>query len=128
VVFQGFQDNMQVPLLAIGRLKAGSQRSFDWVPEVDVVWDRGGDEQKKNIDILCLSDGKLYVGEAKLNDRIEPEQFHFYEDLCQRVKIDGVVFATAKRKWGRGTRQRIERLGESWSGEVVVLTASELYQ
>jgi hypothetical protein len=127
VVFQGFQDNMQVPLLAINCLRSRSKSNFEWIPERNVFWRSNGIELSKNVDLLCLSDGRSYIGEAKLGYDIEGEQFSFYEELCQRIPADGIVFATAKTQWGRGTLKRIGDLAKRWSGEVIVLTGTDLY-
>ncbi len=128
VIFQGFEDNMQVPLLALHQLRSTSRHHFEWVPDSDAYWTEEGKELHRNIDVLCLCDGKLYIGEAKSNDEIEVNQFSFYEEVCRRVPIDGIVFATSKSRWGRGTLERIERLKTWFKGEVIVLTGDELYQ
>lgn len=127
VIFQGFNDNMQVPLLALHSLQRKSQRCFEWVPDSNVYWTEGGNEVKRNLDILCISDGKFHIGETKSNDEIERDQFSFYVDICRRVAIDGIVFATSKPRWGRATLQRIEQLKTQFKGEVIVLTGHDLY-
>jgi hypothetical protein len=127
IIFQGFNDNMQVPLLALRHLQRKSQQCFEWVPDSDVYWTEGGNEVKRNVDILCLCDGKFYVGEAKSNEAIERDQFLFYVDICRRVAIDGIVFATSKPQWDRATYQRIEQLKAQFNGEVLVLTGHDLY-
>jgi hypothetical protein len=127
VIFQGFADNMQVPLLALHYLKRQSKHCFEWIPDSNVYWSEHGQDKHNNIDILCLCDGKFYIGEAKSNDEIEAEQFSFYESVCQRVTIDGIVFATSRQEWKRSTHQRIDQLREKFHGEIVVLTAHNLY-
>ncbi len=127
VIFQGFKDNMHVPLLALNYLRQRSQHSFEWVPDSDVYRQAGDDKSHRNLDILCIVDGKFYVGEAKSNDEIETKQFSFYEEVCQRVAIDGIVFATSQRQWNKGTQQRIDSLKTWYKGEVLVLTEKELY-
>ena len=127
VVFKGFENNMQVPLLSLDYLRRKSKYHFEWVPDSDVYWLESNKEHHKNIDLLCLCDGKLFIGEAKSNDEIEPGQFSFYEGLCKHVTVDGVIFATSNSQWGRGTRQRIEGLKTWFRGEVLVLTEKDLY-
>jgi hypothetical protein len=127
VIFQGFEDDMQVPLLALNYLKRRSQHHFEWIPDSDVYWSENNEEMHQNVDILCICDGKLYIGEAKSNDEIDEKQFSFYEKICKLVTLDGIVFATSKPRWGRGVLQRIERLKSWFEGEVFVLTATELY-
>jgi hypothetical protein len=127
VIFQGFNDNMQVPLLALHYLQHKSQQCFEWVPDSDIYWIEDGNEVKRNVDILCLCDGKFYIGEAKSNEEIERDQFSFYADICRRVAIDGIVFATSKPQWSRSTHQRIEQLKAWFDGEVLILTGHDLY-
>lgn len=128
VIFHGFAQNMHVPLLSLDYLKHRSKHHFAWIPDSDVYWLDNNNELHRNLDILSLSDGKLYVGEAKSNDRIDAEQFSFYEDICRRVAIDGIVFATTQPHWNKGTLQRIEKLQAQYDGEVIVLTQADLYR
>jgi hypothetical protein len=127
VIFQGFEDDMQVPLLALNYLKRRSQHHFEWIPDSDVYWFENDEEMHQNVDILCICDGKLFIGEAKSNDEIDVRQFSFYEKICKLVTVDGIVFATSKPQWGRGVDQRIEQLKSWFVGEVLVLTETELY-
>ena len=127
VIFQGFNDNMQVPLLTLHFLQRKSQQCFEWVPDSDVYWIEDGNEVKRNVEILCHCDGKFYIGEAKSNEEIERDQFSFYVDICRRVVIDGIVFATSKLRWDRATYERIEQLKAQFDGEVLVLTRHDLY-
>jgi hypothetical protein len=105
VIFQGFEDDMQVPLLALNYLKRRSQHHFEWIPDSDVYWFENDEEMHQNVDILCICDGKLFIGEAKSNDEIDVRQFSFYEKICKIVTVDGIVFATSKPQWGRGVDQ-----------------------
>lgn len=128
VIFQGFEDNMQVPLLALQYLKQMSKHMFEWLPDSNVFWNENGKRVSGNIDIICLRDGKMYIGEAKSNDDINKEQFSFYERICKNVAIDGIVFATSQTAWSKGTQSRIENL-KTWfkKEDVVILTKKELY-
>jgi len=127
VIFQGFNHHMEVPLLALNYLKNTSKHTFEWVPDSDVYMQTGDNKSYRNLDILCIVDGKFYIGEAKSNDEIEARQFSFYEEVCKRVAIDGVVFATSQSRWDKGTQQRIDSLKTWYKGEVLVLTENELY-
>ncbi len=127
VIFQGFEDNMQVPLLALNYLRSASKHAFEWVPDSNVYTQPDDRKAYRNIDILCISDGKFYIGEAKSNDVIEADQFSFYEQVCKSVAIDGIVFATSQAHWNRGTQQHIDNLRTWFEGEIIVLTEKELY-
>jgi hypothetical protein len=91
------------------------------------IWYEQGKEQFRNIDLICLCDGKLYIGEAKSSNEIDNKQFSFYEEICKRVQVDGIVFATSQMEWGRGTRDRIRNLKTWFNGEVMTLTKKELF-
>lgn len=127
VVFQGFADNMQVPLLALNCLRRLSFSHFEWLPDSNIYWQKEREENHKNVDILCLRDGRLYVGEAKSNDTIPDDQFAFYETISQHVAVDGLVFATSQPKWKEGTQKRIHQLEKQFKGDILVLTAQQLY-
>jgi hypothetical protein len=127
VIFQGFNDNMQVPLLALSYLKRKSLHVFEWLPDSNLYVNADGKGPLGNIDILCLCDGKFYIGEAKSNNEIKKDQFAFYEGICRSVAVDGVVLATTEPYWNRGTLQRIEQLKSWFTGEVLVLTEKDLY-
>ena len=84
-------------------------------------------QSRWHLDVICLVNGNLFVGEAKSNDEISAEQISFYEEVGRRVVIDGLVFATSQRDWKLGTKTRIEQLKTRFTGEVISLTDRELY-
>jgi hypothetical protein len=127
VVFQGFADNMQVPLLALNYLSRTSRKSFDWIPDSNIYFTDNRTERQRNVDILCLRDGKTYVGEAKSSDRIDSDQIDLMAQLAERVGLDGLVFATSSDKWDRSTSDKIRALATRSTCEVIILTSRELY-
>ena len=78
VVFQGFANQMQVPLLTLGLFKRESKRSFSWVSDSNVAWTEDATNFSGNLDLIFACDGKYYLGEAKSSDTIEPDQLEFY--------------------------------------------------
>jgi hypothetical protein len=67
VVFQGFQDNMQVPLLALECLRKRSTHKFEWMPDSDLYDVPTGHKQDKhNLDLICLVDGNSILGKRKV--------------------------------------------------------------
>lgn len=127
VVFQLFWNDADVPLLALFHLLTRSTKNFQYVLDCDV---RIGSDEKsvRNIDFGCLSDGKVYIGEAKSNAVIEEQQFRFYEELVMRSTIDGVVLATTAANWSPATIARVEALKSKFKGEVITLTKAELLE
>lgn len=127
VIFQGFANNMQVPLLSLDYFRRMSRHYFEWMSDSDVYVNPSDKKVLGNIDILCICDGKLYIGEAKSNDKIDENQISFYERISRQVAVDGIVFATTTPKWSVATLERIKRLEDSFEGEVITLTGNELY-
>jgi len=127
VVFQGFANNMQVPLLTLGLFKRGSKRSFSWVSDSNVMWMDGTTNFRGNLDLVFACDGKYYVGEAKSSDTILSDQLEFYARVAVKVPVDGLVFSTSQERWSAATQKRIDQLGRSFRGEVVVITGEQLY-
>lgn len=126
VIYQGFNNDMQVPLLTLNCLLRRSKHNFDYALDF-VVHTEGA--KTKNVDFGCLSDGRVYVGEAKSNDYIDQEQFEFYELIASQTNIDGIVFATSATRWKPSTLERIEKLKARFTkGEVIVLHEAELYE
>ncbi len=128
IIFQGFIAHMEVPLLALYYMERRHKHYFQWMPDTDVFWRDESEEKKRNIDIICICDGKVYIGEAKSNGEIERDQFLFYQRVCQEVAVDGVIFATTQEKWSRKTYTYIDSLKKNFSGDVIVLTKDDLYQ
>ena len=118
---------MQVPLLALRYLMQTSKHAFEWLPDSNISWYEQEREQSRNIDLICLCDGKLYIGEAKSNNEIDNKQFSFYEEVCKKVEIDGIIFATSQTEWGRGTRDRIRNVKKWFKREVMTLTQKDLF-
>lgn len=125
VVFQFFEHDADVPLLALFYLQQRSKQHFKFI--LDSEFFQSIDDTKgQNIDFACLSDGRAYIGEAKSIDCIDAKQFKLYQHLAAKVSIDGIVFATAADEWNPSTRKRIEELRTKFHGEVLSLTKAEL--
>jgi hypothetical protein len=127
VVFQLFFNDADVPLLALLHFLTRSTKNFQYVLDSDVQIG-SADKSVRNIDFGCLSDGRVYVGEAKRNNVIDAHQFRFYEDLVMQSTIDGVVFATTAANWSAATMARVEALKAKFKGEVITLTEAQLLE
>lgn len=128
VIYRGFGQNMKVPLLALNYLSQEKHFAFSWIPDSDLYWtQRDGAEQKQNLDIICLRDGHLLIGEAKSNDEIEAKQVSFYERVLRTVSsVDGLVFATSQAQWRPNTTRKIDELKQRWGDKIIELTGAQL--
>jgi hypothetical protein len=126
VIYLGLSEQMQVPLLALNHMKHQSRYHFSWAPDADVYRPETHKGRGRNLDIICLSDGHLYVGEAKSNDEIEEEQITFYEEILGAVPVDGLIFATSQPRWSVGTVRPIDDLRARWGERIITLTGEQL--
>ena len=107
VVFQAVDNNCQVPILALRELIHKSH-TFDYVPELDVKDDS---KSVAELDICCIVDGKIIVGEAKCADRLDNSQREEKRKLkrllraAEAATADRVVLATAAKSWRPATKK-----------------------
>jgi hypothetical protein len=65
VIYQGIKNNMHVPLLTLAYLKKKSKRSFLYLPEIELRKDPDAKKLDCEIDICCIQDGRILLGECK---------------------------------------------------------------
>ena len=112
VVFQGLKANSHVPLLALANI-AKSSNSFLYMPEGQVHINGRSDIE---IDLWAVADGKILIGEAKIQDRLESSaqletsRCTAFSQLALDLTADEFVMATAKPAWRAETRQAAERI------------------
>jgi hypothetical protein len=132
VVFKGLANNMAVPLLTLHRL---SQKTESFLYSLDVeLLDPNSGAQLFELDICCIPDGELTIGEAKRNNRLgktareEREEVNKYFDLAQKIGASQVVFATYDEQWREETLRIID---DRFSGsliKVIIWVKSDLLQ
>jgi hypothetical protein len=99
-----------IPLLAAAHL-AKDKHSFLWAPEQELLV---AGEGTAELDLCLIADGKIVVGEAKLNDRLDTADKG--TTLAARrliraahiLSADEVVLATAQAAWTPGARIAVE--------------------
>lgn len=98
VIFQGVKNEMTLPLLVLKYLKNQSKNSFLYVPEVEFQ-KNGISETEGEIDICCIQDGKIILGECrktKIDKKLITKVESFSRTLLK--KPDMLVFATMDRE------------------------------
>lgn len=132
LVYQGAEHNMQVPLLALDRLRRESKDSFLHTPELRY---RTGDAEKPlcEADLNCIVDGVLTIGEAKKDDRLgendnkELAVISGYLDLGKKLGARQIVFATSSELWHSSTLDKLHRAFDNQHLTLKILTHRELY-
>jgi hypothetical protein len=132
LVYQGFQNDMHVPTLALDSLRRSAQGSFLYLQELEYR-KRGEAKLLMECDLNCVIDGVLTIGEAKTSDRLDKTRsteaalIEKYRRLALSLGARSVVFATEAANWDSITARKIlEELGEV-SLSVRLLSHAELF-
>jgi hypothetical protein len=132
IVHLGLEHNMQVPLLALDALQRMSSDSFLYVHELGYR-ELDAKTPPIEVDLNCVADGLLTIGEAKKdnrlgkNDKEESETISKYFDLAKRLAAHQVVFATASEQWHSTTIERIKSAFKSERFHVILFSRNHLY-
>jgi hypothetical protein len=133
MAFLMLQHNGHVPLLALHKLKLQSKMSFLFRPEVRLT-PKGSTKMYLEIDVCCIANGRLCIGEAKCNDSLAgkdltPKQTaERYRDLALKMGASFVVFATTEPAWNQSSRDAMRMAFEDYPQiEVMGLASGSLY-
>jgi hypothetical protein len=133
LVYQGLDNDMHIPTLALDTLRRSAQGSFLYVEELEYR-KRGEAKPLMECDLNCVIDGVLTIGEAKTADRLEKTRaaeaalVEKYRSLAASLGARSVVFATEAENWDAATAQTIlEVLGKD-SLSVRLLSKVELFR
>lgn len=113
MVYLMLKNNGHVPLLTLNKLRIGTSNSFLFRTEIRLK-KQGCSVHYQELDICCVIDGKLCIGEAKSNDslagdKLSPKQTaERYRDIALQTGALIVVFATASDHWDKTSANAIE--------------------
>lgn len=124
LVLRAHQNGFAVPTLALDYLRRQSKESFMFTPELEVFL---GDATKPFIemDICCIPDGVLTIGEAKKGKRLgnsptdESRTIERYRIVADKFGVGRVVFATSEKSWSPET---IKKIQEAFSNLPIAMT------
>ena len=113
LVLRAHQNGFAVATLALDYLRRQSKESFLFTPELEVFL---GNATKPCIemDICCIPDGVLTIGEAKKANSLggSPAEvsrtLEKYRSIAEKFDVGQVVFATAEKSWSAETIKKIE--------------------
>ena len=100
IVYQGLRNDMVVPILALDHFRRNS-RSFQFADELEIR-QIGSEKPFIEIDLCCIVDGRLTIGEAKTTSRIaatgqaEAQALRNYRDAAVGLGAEQFVIATSK--------------------------------
>lgn len=115
VIREGFIQNMDIPLLTLFQLKRKSKESFLFAYELE-LWKENVENGKPDveIDINCIVDGKIVVGESK-KDSITKSDIKKHGSFVKSLQKypDRVVFSTLNESWSDEITQEIQKVPSS---------------
>lgn len=119
-IYQGYDNDMIVPILTLNKLKKLSKESFLYVNEIEIRKKEKPEEQYREIDICCISNGKIIIGECKVQNKLKNEEIEKYKDIYNEIGAQKIIFSTFnERGWSRGTISKFKRiLGEEINYEL----------
>ena len=127
------QHNGHVPVLALNKLRLQSRESFLFRSEVQLT-PKGSTKMYLEVDVCCISDGRLCIGEAKSNgslagkDLTPMQTAQRYRDLAVKMGASIVVFATTEPAWNQSSRDAMRMAFENDPHiEVMTLDSVSLY-
>jgi hypothetical protein len=133
IVYLMLSNNGDVPLLTLNNLRLQLKESFLYCPELRIT-PKGSSKMYLEIDVCCITNGRLCIGEAKSGDTLKTrdltatQTIERYRDLARKLGATMVVFGTSQSEWNVTTRDAIRNSFENYPHILVQeLTASDLY-
>jgi len=129
IVYQFLRHNGHVTLLALDHLRRKAEESFLYTTDIELT-KYGAANATVELDILCVRDGVMMIGEAKKEDRLgkgkrqEIETIEGYDRVADQIGADALVFATFAEKWSEHTEKYIRN--NVSNRELILLTRTEL--
>jgi hypothetical protein len=134
IVYLTMKNNGDVPLLTLDYIRRQSKESFLFSPELRIR-PEGSRKAFMEIDICCVSNGRICIGEAKSNDSIATNQAtaqkvgERYRDLAVKIGASMVAFSTSATCWSEPTFTAISTAFETHPYiEILTLGNGGLFQ
>ena len=131
IAHQGLANNMTVPALALYYMSRVKHESFIHTTELEFS-DQSSGKPVAEIDICCIQDGVLSIGEAKKDGALadnaadDDQLCTKYLELAKKLCARKVVFATLAPSWSQRATQSIQRIFQDSLISYELLTSSEL--
>jgi len=75
IVYKGYDNDMIVPILTLNKLKSLSKESFLFANEIEIRKDKHSEKPDIELDIFCILDGKIIIGECKKPNKIDKDNY-----------------------------------------------------
>jgi hypothetical protein len=132
--YQGWKNDMYVPILTLARLQKDAKSSFLFIPEIGYSHDANFIDPEMEIDICAVYDGEIILGECKRSDRLEKtsskekEVIREYLALAEEIGARKLIFSTFQEKWADAMMDNVRELLGGSEIRPEFLTKSELLE
>jgi hypothetical protein len=138
IVYQAYFHNSSVPLLTIAKLKETSSKHFEYISEIEIRQNPSDSKPNMEIDICCISDGNIIIGECKKGNKLsektgdervaeEKAVIEKYIDIANKIGADRIVFSTLSENWNQTTLDLIyDYKGKNSDIEISIFLKGEL--
>jgi hypothetical protein len=110
-VYQGYANDMIVPILTLNNLKNSTNESFLYTNEIEISKKESPEIPYREIDIFCISDGKLIIGECKRDNKLAFDEIVKYKDIYKETNAEKIIFSTFDDEgWSYGTLERFKEI------------------
>lgn len=108
VFYQGYKQNVIVPILTLYNLESRSE-SFIYINQIKLKKKTNPDKNFMEIDICCISDGEIIIGECKKSNTLTKKEIKKYKQLYYEIGAKKLIFSTFDENgWSKGTLKNIE--------------------
>lgn len=128
VIYQGYINDMIVPILTLYNLKASAKESFLFIPATE--FRKHGTSPKPDLesDICCVVDGEIVLGECKKEDTLPQRTIQRYKSIVEEIGVDRLVFSTMASEWSATTESNIKKYFQKTRVRVKLYERDNLFQ
>jgi hypothetical protein len=106
------QHGLAPVIIVLSELLLDSRSSFFFIPNIELFDDWRG-QPKGELDIICIQDGKLIIGEIKQSLKLfNSSDFNNMRELAKKIRPDLVIFSSFDKKPNVFVKKNIERINE----------------
>lgn len=113
IVYQMLRHDGDVTILSLDVLRSKASTGFLFAPELS-IWTKGNTKSEMEIDILCIAEGKMLIGEAKSTASLKSDTkgpakvANQYRHVIESLGATGAVFATSQTAWDEPSAKAID--------------------
>jgi len=132
--YQGWDNDMYVPILTLAKLQKDAKSSFLYIPEIGYDKEPNFAKPQMELDICAVCDGEIVLGECKKPDRLgknaseEKKNIGKYLAIAEKIGAKKLIFSTFQENWTEAMIDNVHELLDSSEICPVFLTRSELLE